>query len=474
MTKKSLRRILQSMLCSASAAMVSWPVSTVAPATAATLQKPLIPVTRDFTLPNGLRVLLSEDHSVPVAALAIVYDVGARDERKGRSGFAHFFEHMMFQGSENVAKMDHFKYVEGAGGTLNASTHPDFTNYFEKVPSNQIELALWLEADRMRSLKVTPENFKNQLETVKEEKRQSIDNQPYMPAAIKLEELLFDNWSNQHPVIGSFEDLDAAKVDDIRAFFKIYYAPNNAVMAIVGDFDAATMQKLVEKYFATIPKVEAPPKPSVAEGPQKTPKKTTVVDSHAKLPAFWLGWKAPPRRDPDGPALVMLEKVLASGESSRLYQRMIKGDQVAINADAGYDSRRGPGAFEAFVVYKAENKIDKVQDIVWSEIEKLQKEPVTTEELEKARNQYLRKYFSSSGYSSLQRSLGRAEMLAENTLFYGDPKTIDEDLEAVMKVTTADIQRVAKKYLTRDGITIVDIETVAEGKEKDKEKKDKS
>lgn len=471
MTKKNLHRsVQQAVLAMFAVAFCTLNGSTAPAATVNTLPKPLIPVTRDFTLPNGLRVLLSEDHSVPVAALAIVYDVGARDERKGRSGFAHFFEHMMFQGSENVGKMEHFKYVEGAGGTLNASTHPDFTNYFEKVPSNQIELALWLESDRMRSLKVTPENFKNQLETVKEEKRQSIDNQPYMPAAIKLEELLFDNWVNQHPVIGSFEDLDAAKVEDIREFFKIYYAPNNAVMAIVGDFDAAGMQKLVEKYFSTIPRVDAPPKPNVAESPQSAPKTVKVVDTHAKLPAFWLGWKVPARRDPDAPALTMLEKILASGESSRLYQRMIKGDKVAISADAGFDTRRGPGAFEAFVVYKPDNKVEKVRDIFWSEVEKLQNEQVSTEELEKARNLYLRKYFSSSGYTSLQRSLGRAELLAENTLFFGDPKSIDEDLEAVMKVTPADIQRVAKKYLTRNGITVVDVETVAEGKDK----KDKS
>lgn len=183
-------------------------------------KRPLIPVTQDFTLPNGLRVVLSEDHTVPVTAVAIVYDVGARNEQKGRSGFAHLFEHMMFEGSENVGKTEHFKYIESAGGSLNASTHADFTNYFEKIPSNQLELALWLESDRMRSLKVTPENFENQLQTVKEEKRSRIDNQPYVPAALKLEEVTFDNWSNAHPVIGSFEDLEASSITDVRNFSK--------------------------------------------------------------------------------------------------------------------------------------------------------------------------------------------------------------------------------------------------------------
>jgi zinc protease len=181
---------------------------------------PLIPIAQDFKLANGLRVIISEDHSVPVAAIAIVYDVGARNEVKKRSGFAHLFEHMMFEGSENIAKTEHFKYVESAGGLLNASTHEDFTNYFEKLPSNQIELALWLESDRMRSLKVTPENFENQLQTVKEEKRSHVDNQPYIPAAIKLEETIFDNWNNSHPVIGYFEDLEASSIDDVRSSSK--------------------------------------------------------------------------------------------------------------------------------------------------------------------------------------------------------------------------------------------------------------
>src|SRR5277367_3326066 len=207
------------------------------PIRAADFKSPLIPVSKDFKLANGLRVVISEDHSVPVAALAIVYDVGARNERKGRSGFAHLFEHMMFEGSENVGKTEHFKYVESAGGTLNASTHADFTNYFEKLPSNQIELALWLESDRIRSLKVTEENFQNQLETVKEEKRLRIDNEPYGLASIKMEELLFDNWANGHPVIGDFKDLESSTIGDVRKFFKTYYAPNNAVMAIVGDFN---------------------------------------------------------------------------------------------------------------------------------------------------------------------------------------------------------------------------------------------
>lgn len=418
---------------------------------------PLIPVTMDFTLDNGLRVLLSEDHSVPVASLAIVYDVGAVNEEKGKSGFAHLFEHMMFEGSENIGKTEHFKYVEAAGGSLNASTHNDFTNYYEKLPSNQIELALWLESDRMRSLKVTQENFDNQLDAVKEEKRSRIDNKPYTPAALKFEEILFDNWSNGHAVIGSFEDLEASTVEDVQKFFKTYYAPNNAVMAIVGDFDARAMKKLVEKYFGTIENQVQPSAPDLTEPEQNKKKYLAVKDKHAQLPAFWLGWKAPKRRDPDAYALSLLDKILSSGDSSRLYQRMVKGDQVALNAYAGLDARRGPSAFEAFVIYKPDNSAKKVQKIFLEEIEKLKNEPVSDEELQKAKNMVLRGLFSAGSHTSLQRSLGRAEMLAEYALFFGDPNKIDEDLKIYLAVTPEDIQRVARKYFTDEGMTVVDV-----------------
>ncbi len=428
---------------------------------AADWQTPLIPVTSDFTLPNGLRVVFSEDHSIPTAAVVLVYDVGARDEQKGRSGFAHLFEHMMFEGSENVGKSDHFKYLEGLGGYVNASTHPDFTNYFEKLPSNQIELALWLESDRMRSLKVTEENFKNQLETVKEEKRQRIDNQPLTPASIRFEELLFDNWANQHAVIGSFADLEASSIEDVRSFFKTYYAPNNAVMAIVGDFDSTQMRKLVEKYFGTIPRNTAPKRPSVAEPVQTAAKYEKVQDKLAKLPAFWMGWKAPAKRDPDYYALLIIEKLLSEGDSSRFYQKMVKGEKVALRADAGLDSRRGPSAFETFVIYKSENQPEKMREIVWSELDKLKTDKISDLELEKAKNQVLRELFSSNTHSSMQRCINRAEKLAEYALFFGDPKLVDADLDAVMKVTSDDIQRAAKKTFTREGLTVIDIEPVA-------------
>lgn len=420
-------------------------------------KKPLIPVSADFKLQNGLRVVLSEDHSVPVAAIAILYDVGARNEKKGRSGFAHLFEHMMFEGSENVGKTEHFKYVESAGGTLNGSTHPDFTNYFEKLPSNQAELALWLESDRMRSLKLTPENFQNQLETVKEEKRLNYDNQPYVPASIKFDEMLFDNWVNGHPTIGYFEDLEASSLDDVRQFFKTYYAPNNAVLVVVGDFDSTEMRGKVEKYFGSIPSQDPPPKPDVDEPVQSKAKYAKVQDKHANLPAFWIGWKAPGRRDPDYYVLGVIEKLLSAGESSRLYQRMVKGEKLALKADAGYDERRGPSGFEAFVVLKPGNTAERAREVLFEELEKLKVKLITPDELEKAKNQIQRTLFAN-GHQSLQRSLGRAEMLGEYTLFFGDPKLIDKDLELYLNVTAKDVQRVAKSLFNKDVACVVDIE----------------
>jgi zinc protease len=431
---------------------------------AAEWKTPLIPITQDFTLPNGLRVVMSEDHAVPVAAMVIVYDVGARNEVKGKSGFAHLFEHMMFEGSENVGKTEHFKYVEGVGGSVNAATHSDFTDYYNKLPSNQIELAMWLESDRMRSLKVTEENFKNQLETVKEEKRSRIDNQPYTPAALKFGELMFENWNNAHPIIGSFEDLESSSIADVRQFFKTYYAPNNATMAIVGDFDSNEMKKLVEKYFGSIPRQPAPAKPDVTEPAQSKQKYLKVEDKLAKMPAFYVGWKVPPRRSPDNYVLSVIENILSAGDSSRLYQRLIKGDKVALSAHAYMDDRRGPGSFQSFVMFKPGNTAEKVREILLSEIDRLKTEPVSQEELNKAKNQIMRSLFSSGSHSSLQRALGRANMIAQYAAFYGDPKLVEQDLEALMKVTPEDVQRVAKKTFTREGMTVLDIEPVSDKK----------
>ncbi len=441
---------------------------------AAQWKSPLLPITDQFTLSNGLRVLVEEDHSAPVASLVIIYDVGARNEVKGRSGFAHLFEHMMFEGSQNIGKTEHFKYIESVGGILNASTHSDFTNYYEMMPSNQIELALWLESDRMKSLKVTDENFHNQLETVKEEKRMRIDNQAYIPSAIKLEEMMFDNWSNSHAVIGSFEDLEASSTKDVKDFFNMYYAPNNAVMAIVGDVDAKKLKPIIEKYFATIPSGPKPPQPNVVEPVQNKPKVATLDDSHAKSKAVWLAWKAPARREQDYYALGLIEKILSGGDSSRLYQRMVKGDKIALNVTAEYDERRGPAAFETFTILKPGVSFAQAKDVLMDEIKKLSLGPVSQKELDTAKNQILKSMFDSAGHFTLQRSLGRAENICEYESFYDNPALFEEDLNNYMKVTASDIQKAVKNILTNTGTTTVNVNPVEAKSIKDDVKDKKS
>jgi len=421
------------------------------------IKKPVIPITRDFTLDNGLRVIVSEDHSVPVASYVMIYDVGSRDEQKGKSGFAHLFEHMMFEGSANVPKGDFFKHVQAAGGQLNASTHADFTDYFEKLPSNNIELSFWLESDRMRSLKVTPENFKNQQETVKEEKRGRVDNQPYMPAALKTEELIFDNWANQHPVIGYTEDLENASVADVKNFFDTYYIPNNAVIAVVGDVKADEIEGFAKKYFGSIPKKPLPARPDVSEPKIEKPRYLKTEDIHAKAPAFCMAWKAPQRRDPDAYVLNIIESILAGGGSSRLYQRLVKEEQIALKIQSSYEERRGPSEFDLFVVQKPGVEATSIRKVILEEIAKLKDGQVPAMELAKVKNQILQSLYSSSSGSSLQRSLTRAQILARYACFYGDPSLCDQDVEAYLNVTADDVQRVAKKIFTEEGITISDV-----------------
>jgi len=406
-----------------------------------------------FQLENGLRVVLSKDNLAPVIAVAVYYDVGSRNEVKGRSGFAHLFEHMMFQGSENVPKAGHFGYVENNGGDLNGSTHDDYTNYYELMPSSQLELALWLESDRMRSLKITPENLKNQQEAVKEEKRLSIDNQPYSAAYTTLDEMVFSNWANAHPTMGSMKDLDAARLEDVREFFDTYYAPNNAVLSVAGDIDYAEAEGLVRKYFSAIPRHKDPAAPSVEE-PQAVARQVLWVrDAHAKVPALAMEWKIPGRRSPDRYAIALLKSILLDGKSARLYQKLVKERAVCIEVGGSIDLTRGPSDFSILLVHKANVRASKVRTIVESEINRIAKEGVSPEELERAKNQYRLSRFVGDAegdqYSGLQTAEGRALALAEYTLFDGDPSLINTDLDRYLEVTTDQVRAAAVNYLGR-------------------------
>src|SRR5712691_2730957 len=421
-----------------------------------TFQVPVTPI-EQFALDNGLRVVLNEDHSVPVVSVAVYYDVGSRNEREGRTGFAHLFEHMMFQGSENVPKAGHFQYISNAGGTMNGTTSSERTNYFETLPANQLPLALWLESDRMRSLNVTQENLDNQREAVKEEKRLRYDNQPYVNGFLRLFEMSFRNHANAHSTIGSMEDLDAATVEDVREFFRIYYAPNNAVLAIAGDFDQSQTQALIDKYFATIPRQPEPPPVDVSEPDEVAQKRDTFLDKLAPVPAFALGWKILPRRTPDFYALSLASNLLFEGESARLFQKLVKGEESVVQIQGGIDERRGPSGLLIVVIPKPDNEVATIRETIMNELHRLATEGPGAEEMEKLHNNLL-----NDSVRNRQSSLFRAQQLAEYALYDGQPELFNTELDNYLKVTANEIKEAVAAHLDTDNRVLLDIVPAAE------------
>src|SRR5215208_5654705 len=395
-----------------------------------------------FTLANGLRVVLSPDPAIPVVSIAVYYDVGSRNEKEGRTGFAHLFEHMMFQGSENVPKAAHFQYIFNAGGTMNGTTSTERTNYFETLPSNYLPLAFWLESDRMRSLKVTQENLDNQRNAVQEEKRLRYDNQPYVKAFLRMNELIFANPANAHSTIGSMEDLDSATIDDIKEFFRIYYAPNNAVLTVVGDFDNDEARALVDKYFGNIPAQPVPPPVDVSEPEAVAIRAETYHDLLAPAPASVLGWKIPERRTPDFYALSLAGSLLFEGDSSRLYQKLVKGEESVVSIEGGVDERRGPSALYIFALPKPGEEVTVIREQIFDEIKRIATNGPTAEEMEKLRNS-----LCNDAVRGRQSTMYRAQRIAEFALYDSDPLLVDSELDHFLGVTAADIQRATARYL---------------------------
>jgi len=418
---------------------------------APTIQLPPTPI-EQFTLPNGLRVVLSQDNVIPVVSIAVYYDVGSRNEKEGRTGFAHLFEHMMFQGSENVPKAAHFQYIFNAGGTMNGTTSTERTNYFETLPANYLPLAFWLESDRMRSLKVTQENLDNQRNAVQEEKRLRYDNQPYVNAFLRMNELIFSNQANAHSTIGSMEDLDAATIEDVQEFFRIYYAPNNAVLTVVGDFDNAQARDLIEKYFGNIPPQQTPPPVDVSESDHVAIKNETYHDPLAPAPAFVLGWKIPARRTKDFYALSLAGSLLFDGDSSRLYQKFVKGDESVVSIEGGVDERRGPSAFYIFALPKPGEEVSNIQEKIFGEIKSLAKEPPSAEEMEKLRNS-----LSNDTVRGRQSTMYRAQRLAEFTLYDSKPGLIDTEVDQYLSITAQDISDAVSRYIDIENRVVLDI-----------------
>jgi zinc protease len=418
-----------------------------------------IPIEK-YTLPNGMRVILSADSSVPVVTVYIIYGTGARSEEKGRTGFAHLFEHMMFQGSENAPKGTHFRLVESNGGSLNGSTHPDYTDYFEVLPSNKLAVGLWLEADRMRALAINQQNLDNQKEAVKQERRLSFDNQPYATAIVdRWPEIAYGNWQSSHSLIGSFEDLNAATVEDVARFFRTYYAPNNAVLVISGDIQSAEAKLLVERYFGNIPPQPQPDPPDLTEPPLTEPRAEVYRDRLARVPALLIGYPGPARRTPEYDAMVMLDLLLTGGDSSRFQQNLVKGRKSVIQYEAnlgwpfaGPTDYKDPGVYAMMLLYNPAFQGDQILAQVEEEIAKLQKDGVVPKELERQRA-----HLRSSRLRQLQASRSRAALLGKYELLDGKPEYINTELGDFLTVGPEEIQAAAVKYLDPKQRTVLNI-----------------
>lgn len=420
------------------------PAAAVQPKSAAKL-----PI-QQFTLKNGLRVVLSEDHSAPTYSICVTYDVGSRDEKAGHTGFAHLFEHMMFQGSQNVGKGEHYILIENNGGEMNGTTNQDRTNYFESLPANQLDLGLFLEADRMKSLAVTQANLDNQRNAVQEERRLRVDNQPYGKTSEAIGETAYDNFGYKHSVIGSMDDLNAASLDDVKNFFKIYYAPNNAVLALVGDFKTDEALAKIKKYFDDIPSQPPPPRPDMTEPAQTAERRKALEDNFAQIPRLDIDYKIPAYNLPDYMPLNVAMSILGSGQSSRLYQKLVKEDQVAANVFANAGSRRATGLAAIIALVRPDAKFDDVEKTIYGEVAKLQTEPVADWELEKVRMRYRHDHAQQ-----MSSTLFRAIQLAYYTVAWNDPNVINTEEARLDAVTKEDIQRVAKKYLSPENRTVI-------------------
>ena len=406
----------------------------------------------DTTLKNGLRVIISEDHTAPVFSIAVTYNVGSRNERAGRTGFAHLFEHMMFKGSENVGSGEHFALIFGNGGNMNGTTSKDRTNYFEQLPANQLDLALFLESDRMRTLAsaITPENLQNQITTVQEERRQGVDNQPYGKTFETVDALAYESFPYKHSVIGSMTDLSAATVDDVKSFFKTYYAPNNAVLAVVGDVKTQDCLARIEKFFGSIPKQDPPPPVVIDEPTQKAEKRQNLDDGLARLARIDMAYHIPQSMTPDNDALGVLASILSSGRSSRLNESVVRQQQVAMQAVAMAEENRGPGLFRVIGMATPGKTIAELEKALDGEIEKIKTGTIEAWEIDKARTSARASYIRG-----LSSTMQRAVMLSQYAAFYNNPGLINTRPEQIAKVTIADVQRVAKQYLTPQNRTVV-------------------
>jgi zinc protease len=402
-------------------------------------------------LSNGLTVILLEEHAVPVINLQMWYHVGSKDEKTGRTGFAHLFEHLMFKGSAHVGPDEHSRIIEAMGGFDNAETNDDSTDFFETFPSNDLETVLWLEADRMGSLNVDQANFTSEREVVKEERRVRIENEPYGYLEQDLRDAAFTVHPYHHTPIGSMEDLDHATLADVREFFSTFYKPNNATLVIAGDFTSSQALAWTQKYFEGIPASAVPiPRNNTPEPPQTAQRVVKKSYSNTPLPAVVIGYKMPARFAPDAYPLELASDILATGESSRLYQALVYKDQIAVQA-AGFGSfTEDPNLFWAYAIMNQGHAADEGQKQILTVLEGLKVELVSANELEKAKNQEIASFV-------LGRDTDEDKAVAlENAAVIGkNPDLVNSELDRYLSITPADIQRVAQQYFVDQHATVL-------------------
>jgi predicted Zn-dependent peptidase len=420
-----------------------------APAAAQALDLPL----ETFTLDNGLRLLVVPNHLVPTVAVGIHYDVGSAVETPGHTGFAHLFEHMMFEGTANVGKAEHFAIVEEAGGVCNGSTGPDHTEYWQSLPRNALELALWLEADRMTSLDLTPENFENQRSAVQQERQENIDNQPYYPSFLRINELAYgDFFPYAHPVIGETADLETMPFDLTQEFFRTHYVPRNAVLFVAGDVTPAEARTLAETYFGAIPAGDPPPFELPPFAPPTGERFETMLDPLAPLPAFHVAWNVPPYRSPESYALDLLAIWLTDGETAPAYRDLVKERALLQSLSMGLDERRGPDLFSVWAVVAPGHDGPEARAALDEWLARVANEGIPEAALARAKNRRRAQFLES-----IRSNLRLANELARYWLYYGDPRLLLGELERWEAVTAADVQRAAATWLRPDNRVVLDV-----------------
>ncbi len=403
----------------------------------------------EYDLDNGLHVILHEDHSTPIVGVSVMYHVGAKNEDPNRTGFAHFFEHLLFEGTENIKRGEFFKYIENAGGQNNANTTKDRTFYYEVLPSNQLELGLWLESERMLHAVIDQEGIDTQREVVKEEKRLRVDNRPYGSVFAELFKRAYKKHPYRWEPIGSMDHLNAAKKEEFLAFYKKFYVPNNAVLSIAGDFDTKALKKQIKSYFGSIPKGKEVARVSIVEPEMKQEIRDTIYDN-IQLPGLMQAYRIPAQGTPDSYALEMLGNLLSSGESSRFNKKSVQETEKAMFVANFPYSLENSGLSIVYAIINGETKLDELEAEIASEIEKVKNELISDEEFQKLRNS-----IESDFIYNFNSVIGIAENLANYHMYFGDANLINTELDRYLKVTKEDIQRVAKKYFVKENRVVL-------------------